>query len=161
MKKIMIVILFLMIYGSCFANPLQFAWQTETKDDQWILADTLIQSLFISLMIIDWKQTDRLMRIKESITYEEEIYDENEIYIGYKEKTYTQYKYKEKNPILGEHPSRKRLAVYMGTCIISHTLIAYILPRPWREIWQAFGIGIEIYAVSSNYATEVKWGFEF
>ena len=37
--------------------------------------------------------------------------------------------------------------------------IAALLPRPWRTIWQATVVGMEIGVVSRNYFAGIKLGF--
>lgn len=154
MKKIILVVVLVMMMGSSgFANPLQFMWG---QDDQWLWQDTLIQGIFTSLMLIDWRQTHDVITEKETVYQSGDVVDQNGTVIGSWHYKYERYKYNEKNPILGEHPSKKKLAFYMSSMIIGHNLIAYILPRPYREIWQAAGIGIEITSIANNYSAGVR-----
>jgi hypothetical protein len=133
-------------------NPLQFMWYEYSEADHWKKSDTLFQSIFVGLTLIDWKQTHDVIGKKETITNTYDIVDQNNNVIGYRTQSYTRYAWKENNPILGEHPSKKKLAIYNVSVILGHSLISYILPNPWRKMWMGSGIGIEIYATSTNWA---------
>ena len=65
----------------------------------------------------------------------------------------------ELNPLLGRHPSRTAVDVYFAGSALGHLAIAALLPRPWRTIWQATVVGMEIGVVSRNYFAGIKLGF--
>jgi len=58
----------------------------------------------------------------------------------------------EQNPCVpgAPHPSNGQLVGYFAVYIIGHAGIAWLLPRPWREIWQGLGIGLEVATVLDN-----------
>lgn len=58
--------------------------------------------------------------------------------------------YSEMNPILGSHPSLEAINIYFPSAMALHALVAYALPKPWREVWQTMWIGIETYTVYTN-----------
>ncbi len=65
----------------------------------------------------------------------------------------------ELNPLLGRHPSRTKVDVYFAGSALAHVAIAAVLPRPWRTVWQAAVMGMEIGVVNRNYFAGIKFGF--
>ena len=61
------------------------------------------------------------------------------------------------NPLLGEHPSGSVVLRYMATSYIAVTALVYILPDKWSYAVQAGTIGVEVWAVSSNYKSSHKY----
>lgn len=68
--------------------------------------------------------------------------------------------YTERNPILGDHPSRSKVNIYMGTCLVAHPIIVNYIPRevvwfdtkiPLRALFQSISIGFSGYAVIHNF----------
>jgi hypothetical protein len=101
--------------------------------DLWTKTDTYREITFVAITIADWNQTLHVADHPE--------------------------KWKELNPILGEHPSRGEVSIYMGTSIILHAAIAYILPQPYRTWWQYAWIGIETAAVGNNLSVGIGIGY--
>jgi len=56
----------------------------------------------------------------------------------------------ETNPILGKHPSDKKVVSYFLTCILGHLLIADSLGNK-KVYWQHFILIPEIYIIGHNY----------
>jgi hypothetical protein len=132
MRKNAGLILFFIFFTSVSAAP---AFSAEEKDG-WTAADTASQSLFIALTIIDWRQT--------------------------REFTGNPHKYPdlvETNPVMGPHPSARRVNSIMGASIAVHTLTAVLLPKPYRTIWQWVWIGAEIKCIRTNYRAGVSFHF--
>ena len=144
MKKLIFIIIFLCVGVKGFGNPLQCLWYKYNEDDHWNKADTLYQSIFVGLMLIDWKQTHDVIGKKETVHIGGDVIDQHGTVIGSWHHSYKRYAYKENNPIMrhlwGEHPSKKQLAIYCSSVIIGHSLISYILPNPWRKMWMGAGI---------------------
>ena len=65
-------------------------------------------------------------------------------------------KYYERNPLLGEHPSKEKVVGYFMGGIVTHTAIAMALPQDYRRIWQCVWIGIEGAVIYNNYNIGVK-----
>ena len=74
----------------------------------------------------------------------------------------------ERNPILGDHPSRGKVNAYMGTWLVAHPIITNYLPRevvwldtkiPLRAIFQSLSIGISGYSVIHNFSAGVHMSF--
>jgi len=57
----------------------------------------------------------------------------------------------ELNPLLGSHPSVGKVNLLAVGVLIAHPVISYLLPRPYREVFQYVTIGVEATAVSHNY----------
>lgn len=56
----------------------------------------------------------------------------------------------EANPLLGRRPSPDRLILYNVTGLVAHAAIAYLLPRPWRSLWQGGWIAAELTYAGAN-----------
>ena len=89
----------------------------------WTGADTALELTLVGASVVDDAQTMSVMR-RDS---------------GY-----------ETNPLLGKHPSDERIIATSVFGLATHAVIAYILPHPWRTVWQGMWIGIEIDAVEHN-----------
>lgn len=91
---------------------------------KWTNANIGLEIAFVSLATLDIYQT------REFLTYPQ---------------------IRERNPVLGKHPSRAKVLVLGSAAILAHAAIAELLPRGWREGWQTIGISIEIAAVTNNF----------
>lgn len=107
------------------------------SNDKWITEDTVLQTMFLGTLFIDAWQTYTFL------------------YTG----DYRERGYYEKNPILGKYPSKKRFFSYWSACAIGHTIISYILPKPYRAFWQFIWIGIESNYIYHNYKLGVRLNF--
>lgn len=69
-------------------------------------------------------------------------------------------RYHEINPILGgSHPSRDQVHAYMLGSGLAHVAIAYLLPKPYREIFQSGTLMIKIGIVKHNYDIGLQMRF--
>lgn len=100
--------------------------------DPWTPADKAREAVFVALMAVDLGQT-------LDIEHHPELY--------------------ETNPILGEHPSRRRIATYFLTTTALHLLAVDALPARWRAAVQYVSIGIEAGATGNNYRLGLKLAF--
>jgi hypothetical protein len=99
---------------------------------EWTAADTAREAVYLGLHVADWGQTLDI---------------ENHPNIH------------ETNPILGEDPNRSAInAFFVGTGLL-HAGISYILPRPYREVWQYVSIGYRFSYVEQNHNLGLKFGF--
>ena len=105
--------------------------------DPWTTQDTILQTVTIGTIAIDAWQTYTFL------------------YTG----DYRKQGYYETNPILGKYPSKQRFFAYQGSCMILHTTISYILPKPYRTFWQFIWIGIESDYIYHNYSCGVRIKF--
>lgn len=98
----------------------------------WSKKDTYRQVASLTLFSIDWKQTQ---------------------YIA------THSEFYETNLILGKYPSVEEVNIYFTTLMVSHTIIAYLLPSDWRKLWQVVWIGASFKQISNNYSIGIKLSF--
>lgn len=68
-------------------------------------------------------------------------------------------KYHEINPIIGEHPSRERVNIVMGTTTVLHVAITHYLPKEWRPYWQYLSIGVSGALVIHNLSIGLNMHF--
>ena len=68
-------------------------------------------------------------------------------------------KHSERNPILGEHPSRGSVNLYMGAWWIAHPIITYLLPSDWRKYWIGGSLIGTGYCVFHNNSVGIGVGF--
>jgi hypothetical protein len=82
------------------------------------------QAAYIGITVIDWMQTKefRAQGVKES------------------------------NPVLGEEPSQEKIDLYIGSAIIAHTFVTWMLPHEFRPVWTKGFFSIEVVAVAWNYS---------
>lgn len=99
-------------------------------DRSWSRADTALEVTYATVAVVDWTQTAKIVKSGR----------------------------RETNPILGERPSLRGVALYFPSMIAGHFLVSRLLPagKP-RAIWQAFTIGMESEAVIHN--VRVRVGF--
>lgn len=95
------------------------------KRAKWETSDTLLQGAGLVLLTIDAFQTA-------------ETRNQPGVY--------------ERNPILGEQPDGTAVATYFISSAIIHTAIAWLLDKPWRQLWQFGLIGVEGACVVNNNA---------
>lgn len=65
----------------------------------------------------------------------------------------------EANPLLGHCPSAAKVFGMIGAGVVAHALIARVLPRKYRTIWQSAWIGVETATVARNHwvGARIKW----
>jgi hypothetical protein len=107
-----------------------YAWE----HDPWTIQDTVLQSVFVAFLTIDVLQTYTFLYTSDNPC-------------------------KEGNPILDEHPSKKKFFAYNSICLIGHTFITYLLPKSFRTIWQSIFITTELSCISYNYYAGVRISF--
>ena len=76
--------------------------------------------------------------------------------------------YYEINPILGDHPDRRKVDIYMAASAIVHPLITGLLPKESeilglklkpRAIWQSVSIGLSAGLVMHNFNLGIQMEF--
>ncbi len=92
---------------------------------RWTAGDTALELTYLAVQTVDWMQTRHFLR--EGST--------------------------EANPILGERPTRGTLVAYNFAAMTLHAAVAYVLPRPWRTVWQCVWIGAEAWTIGGNVRT--------
>ena len=92
---------------------------------KWTATDTALQVVFLATLDVDRAQT-----VYGSKHHFEEV--------GFA------------RSFIGPHPSSGRVNGYFATCAVLHTTVAYVLPKPYRTIWQSFFIGVETSSIRHN-----------
>ena len=100
---------------------------------EWTRADTAREVAYLALHVVDYSQT---LEISDNPN-----------------------RWYEKNPIIGKHPSRGEVNTYFLITGLLHPAVAYVLPKPYREIFQYSTIAIEIYCVGNNYSLGIGGRF--
>jgi hypothetical protein len=95
--------------------------------------DYTLEATFLGVTSMDWSQT-------------QEIASQPTIY-------------HEMNPALGNHPSLLAVNIYFPASMAVHALVAYALPKPYREVWQTMWIGVETYCVVNNVSIGLRVRF--
>lgn len=121
---------YLVLLLALVASP-AFAWST---------GDTVLESGYLTLHVIDWGQSLQISHFCNSSDPE-------------------QRNYYESNPILGSCPSRGAVNRYFLIGGIAHYAISRALPQPYRRLWQFVSIGMEAHSVSGNFDLGLKIRF--
>ena len=139
---IIVLVLFLPVQGVAYETNWGSFTEEETKTDeikkdpyQWTVTDTILQALYATLHFMDWSQTLKIARNPDH--------------------------YREINPILGEHPSEGHVNSYMAMSLVAHTGISFLLPKPWRTLWQGAGIAIKYTLVRHNESIGLEISMRF
>lgn len=101
----------------------------------WTAKDTSLEIIYAASHAMDWSQTLHISRNPQT--------------------------YFELNPIMGPHPSEDKVKAYFALTLIAHAAMAYMLPPPYRTIWQSFWIGVETLAVQHNRAMGLGLSMHF
>lgn len=106
---------------------LTFSLPCYASDDpyKWTPTDTALQVVFLTTLDIDRAQTAYGSKYR---------YEETGFARSY----------------IGPHPSAGQVNGYFASCALLHTGIAYVLPKPYRTIWQSFFIGVEYNSIRHN-----------
>lgn len=104
----------------------------------------------------EFQTTEERLEDKSAWTWEDTALEAAFIIVGSIDRNQTMHmadhpdRYRELNPLLGEHPSRARIntAFFVGTA--GHAAISYALPKPYRTWWQGMTLFIESSVVNSN-----------
>lgn len=97
---------------------------------EWTKADVLLEATYLSLHVIDWRQTRYIAKNPD--------------------------KYHETNFLLGDHPSSQCVDAYFLLTGLGHLGIAHFLSGKHRSIWQAIWIGIEFGYVKNNVSLGIR-----
>jgi len=97
----------------------------------WTRKDTYRELAWTAMLIVDYGQTMNIARNPE--------------------------KYKEYNPILGDHPSESAVNLYMLSVAVIHPVVSYYLPPKYRKIWQYVTIGVEVGAVANSLSVGITF----
>jgi len=101
--------------------------------DPWTKQDKILEGTYLTLHTMDWMQTRSTDWKNSSL--------------------------EEKNPILGESPSKTKTDVYFLVTGLLHVGITYVIPQKYRPYWQALTIGVEATTVGNNFSVGMRLGF--
>ncbi len=68
-------------------------------------------------------------------------------------------RYFESNPLIGDHPSRMRLSALALSAMVSHALVAHLIPTEYRSGWLAATISVEVAVLGSNFRAGARLRF--
>jgi hypothetical protein len=57
----------------------------------------------------------------------------------------------EMNPVLGQHPSDLKIALYTGGWMVASAVACLVLPPPWRWMAMLAITSVELMAIQNNY----------
>jgi len=107
-------------------------FSTIASADDWSQEDTERETIFATLMVLDWRQTMDIARHSDI---------------------------EETNPVLGKHPNNARINTYFAASLAAQYLIAQALPAEYRRCWQNAGIVFEATVVGGNYRLGLQIGW--
>lgn len=110
------------------------ALSTPAVAGDWSAEDTKWQAAYIALHVADWGQTRDIAAKRD--------------------------RYFEQNPVLGKHPSVKRVDSYFLATSIAHTAISYALPPDLRRRWQQITVVVQAGVVAHNYGIGLNINFK-
>ena len=93
---------------------------------KWTWEDTALQAIYSGMIAADYAQTLHIAR--DPVHYYE---DESERFIG-------------------KHPSKRDVNAHFATALLGHAAISYLLPKPYRTIWQSVYIICEYNIIQEN-----------
>jgi hypothetical protein len=111
---------------------LALAWAAPARSSDWNRTDTAVEAAVLASVACDWMQTVNFTQ---------------------------RHTFYESNPVLGATPSAARVHAYFAAVAAAHAAAAYVLPRPWRSVWQVAWFGIETGYVVHNVRAGVAISF--
>lgn len=94
--------------------------------NKWTWEDTALQTIYSGLLISDWSQTLHISR--------------NPVH----------YYEKKSDQFIGKYPSKRDVNVHFTTMLLGHAAVSYLLPKPYRTIWQSVYIIYEYDIIQDN-----------
>ena len=130
MKVVTLLRQFVSTFGYMSALCLALTFSGPVSASDWKEADTERQLAYLILHAVDWGQTRNIAK------------NPDEFY--------------EFNPLLGTHPSVKRVDSYMLVSALTHTAISYFLPRDWRHAFQHITLSVKSGLVDHNFSIGLR-----
>ncbi len=117
-----------------------------SDSNKWTWEDTGLQIVFSGILAADWAQTLHIARSAKNFYYNPSF--NSEAGIGY---AYAgTYESGGAERFIGKYPSKRDVNVYFATMLIGHAAVSYLLPKPYRTIWQGSYIIYEYDVVRRN-----------
>jgi hypothetical protein len=131
-----------MVRAATIAAIVALAMPVRADDrSEWKPVETWLEVSYAALHLVDWSQTLWFIERPMDTRRPPPVWDG------------------ERNPVLGRHPRRSTVNIYMAGTLALHTAVSLALPRPYRSVWQCLTVGVEASVVGSNYAAGVKMSF--
>jgi hypothetical protein len=101
--------------------------------DPWSKQDIALETLWEGIHLMDWSQTRQIATQPD--------------------------RYFERNPILGQHPSKQYVNVYMLSGAVLHPVVTNFLPKKYRPYFQGISIAMSGTCVVNNFSIGLglKW----
>lgn len=141
MKKIIFLTIICFLYSPIYAL---------TDQDY---KDIILETAVIGTFFIEYRQN--LYAITSKTKYYNITID-NEPYILKEEITHFP-----QNPFLGRHPSKEKITSYFIVTSIWHISMSYILPNPYRNLFQCSTLFFESTILLKNYKIQGGWHIKF
>lgn len=122
-----------------------------TQSNAWDRKDTAL----LALRLIDWGQTREIATSYYDPYHVVKNGEEEDIIVTHPRV----YKYREINPLLGEHPSLGEVDRYFILCIGTDVLMAKYATPKVKKWWRIIGITLETYCVTHNFQSGIKIKF--
>ena len=124
MKKLIIASLLLSVCSALLLIPSDAASASDLS--KWTWEDTALQTVYSGLVAADYAQTLHITR--DPVHYYEA----------------------EADRFIGKYPSKRKVNAYFSAMLLGHTAISYLLPKPYRTIWQGAYISYEYNTIQEN-----------
>jgi len=136
----LVVLLFLLVPRCSAEEP---RLKVSGSGEKWTTTDYALEGTWMALHILDWGTTLDITNHPD--------------------------KYREMNPIMGSHPSRQTVNLYMGASALLHPVVSHYLPKkvtlfgeyeiPLRTTFQAISIGVTGGCVINNFSIGLNLAF--
>lgn len=127
-----------------FIYSLLFLLPSSISASDWTEADTVRESAWLALWVVDWGQTRTIAKKTDDFPF-----------LG----LYDVPRYEEKNHFLGKHPTVKEVNHYFARGALVHYGISKVLSPKYRKMFQYISIVYEADAVYKNYRVGINVSF--
>jgi hypothetical protein len=101
--------------------------------DKWSNQDKILEATYLTLMALDWGTTLDIAEHPQ--------------------------RYREYNPILGDHPTRGQVNTYFLASGIIHVAVTHLLRADCRPYWQGVTIGLTGICLVNNLSIGLKFAW--
>lgn len=123
---------------------------TPLHAEEWTKTDYALLGGAMTLLVVDWGQTRAITN--ETVTYAS-LNGQAPVAVSSKRS------YHEKNPLLGENPSRSEVDRYFLVAVLGTAGLAYVLPPTYRRWFLGGVIVLEAYSVINNHRIGLRMDF--
>ena len=106
---------------------------TSRTSNTWSKVDTIRESTWQAIHVLDFMQTRQIARRPTLFS--------------------------ERNPVLGKYPSEGKVIAYFALGALTHGVISYYLPKPYRESFQYVTILFSAGVVATNFGVGLNFQF--